>query len=167
MSIPPLTDVGSFLRYAIEYFLPKLSCRHLSWISMPREADLSNVERAFILDALSQNVRLDGRALDHVRKLELTLNDDYGNCTVQLGKTKYAQPIRWDSRRHLLLLLTDSRVDTRISAEVTKPLEERKFDGIFAITAELCPLASPAFEVGRYAGFLIQPAPVTLLTSIL
>lgn len=37
----------------------------------------------------------------------------------------------------------------QISAEVTKPSEERKFDGIFTITTELSPIASPAFEVGR------------------
>jgi exosome complex RNA-binding protein Rrp42 (RNase PH superfamily) len=45
------------------------------------------------------------------------------------------------------------RVNTRISAEVTKPFEDRKFDGIFTITTELNPLASPAFEIGRYVGF--------------
>jgi len=38
----------------------------------------------------------------------------------------------------------------QISAEVTKPLEERKFEGVFTITTELSPIASPAYEVGRY-----------------
>lgn len=42
-----------------------------------------------------------------------------------------------------------SRIYVQISAEVTKPLEERKFDGVFTITTELSPIASPAFEVGR------------------
>ena len=37
----------------------------------------------------------------------------------------------------------------QISAEVTKPSDERKFDGIFTITTELSPIASPAFEIGR------------------
>ena len=37
----------------------------------------------------------------------------------------------------------------QISAEVTKPLEDRKFDGIFTIVTELSPIASPAYEVGR------------------
>lgn len=40
-------------------------------------------------------------------------------------------------------------MNVQVSAEVTKPLEERKFDGIFTITTELSPIASPAFEVGR------------------
>jgi exosome complex component RRP45 len=85
---------------------------------MPREAEPSNVERNFILEALRQNIRVDGRAFDQFRPVDLTFGDDYGIATV--------------------------------SAEVTKPLEDRKFDGIFTITAELSPLASPAFEVGRY-----------------
>jgi len=40
-------------------------------------------------------------------------------------------------------------VHVQISAEVTKPLEDRKFDGIFTIVTELSPIASPAYEVGR------------------
>lgn len=55
---------------------------------MPREADLSNVERSFILEALAQNVRLDGRARDQFRSLDIFFGDDYGSCTVQLGKTR-------------------------------------------------------------------------------
>jgi exosome complex component RRP45 len=95
---------------------------------MPREADPSNVERAFILDALSQNVRVDGRALDQFRNMELEFGDEYGSVSIQMGKT---------------------RVFVQVSAQVTKPSEERKFDGIFTITTELSPLASPAYEVGR------------------
>jgi exosome complex component RRP45 len=56
---------------------------------MPREADLSNVERAFLLEALAQSVRLDGRAFDQFRNLRLSFDEDYGTCAVQLGETKY------------------------------------------------------------------------------
>lgn len=95
---------------------------------MPREADPSNVERTFILEALSQNVRVDGRALDQFRNIELDFGDEYGSVSLRMGKT---------------------RVFVQISAQVTKPSDERKFDGIFTITTELSPLASPAYEVGR------------------
>ena len=95
---------------------------------MPREADPSNVERAFILEALSQNIRVDGRALDQFRNIELEFGDEYGSVSLRIGKT---------------------RVFVQISAQVTKPSDERKFDGIFTITTELSPLASPAYEVGR------------------
>jgi exosome complex component RRP45 len=41
------------------------------------------------------------------------------------------------------------RILVKISAEVTKPFPDRPFDGVFTITTELSPMASPAFEVGR------------------
>ncbi|OAL38601.1 hypothetical protein AYO20_02251 [Fonsecaea nubica] len=95
---------------------------------MPREVDISNIEQHFILQALEQGVRLDGRRLGHFRNLDLQFGDEYGTVTARLGKT---------------------RVHVQISAEVTKPLEDRKFDGIFTIVTELSPIASPAYEVGR------------------
>jgi exosome complex component RRP45 len=38
----------------------------------------------------------------------------------------------------------------RISAEVTKPREDRPFDGLFNINLELTAMGSPAWENGRY-----------------
>ncbi|KIW10802.1 hypothetical protein PV08_10101 [Exophiala spinifera] len=95
---------------------------------MPREVEISNIERNFILEALEQGVRLDGRTLDQFRNIDLEFGDEYGTVTLRLGKT---------------------RVFVQVSAEVTKPQEERKFDGIFTITTELSPIASPAYENGR------------------
>ena len=37
----------------------------------------------------------------------------------------------------------------RVSAEVVAPFADRPFDGLFTITTELGPMASPAFETGR------------------
>ena len=112
---------------------------------MPREAEPSNVERAFMLEALRQNVRVDGRPFDQFRPIDLTFGDDYGTATVALGRTRCSK-----SFSHTNSSLKYSRVHVQISAEVTKPLEDRKFDGIFTITTELSPIGSPAFEVGRY-----------------
>lgn len=95
---------------------------------MPRGAEISNVERNFILEALQQGVRLDGRAFDQFRPIKLEFGEEYGSATVTLGGT---------------------RVLVQVSAEVTKPLDDRKFDGVFNIVTELNPIASPAFEVGR------------------
>lgn len=50
--------------------------------------------------------------------------------------------------------LTKLRVIARISVDVTTPPPERKFDGIFQIVTEFSPMASPAFEVGRYVGIM-------------
>ena len=75
-----------------------------------------------------EDVRLDGRAFDEFRSLDLSFGDEYGVATVQLGKT---------------------RVMVRVSSEVVKASADRKFDGVFTISTELSPIASPAFEVGR------------------
>lgn len=55
---------------------------------MPRGADISNVEKAFILEALSQNLRLDGRAFDQSRDIQLIFGEQLGTATVSLGKTR-------------------------------------------------------------------------------
>lgn len=55
---------------------------------MPREAEPSLNERAFIIEALQENVRLDGRALDAYRDLDISFGDDYGVADVRLGKTR-------------------------------------------------------------------------------
>ncbi|OTB06892.1 hypothetical protein M426DRAFT_54688 [Hypoxylon sp. CI-4A] len=95
---------------------------------MPREAEPSLNERAFVVQALQEGLRVDGRAFDQYRKLELTFGDQYGVADVTLGKT---------------------RILAKVSAEVTAPYTDRPFDGIFTITSELSPMASPAFEVNR------------------
>ncbi|KAK8238629.1 ribosomal protein S5 domain 2-type protein [Phyllosticta capitalensis] len=95
---------------------------------MPREAELSRNERDFIVQALGENVRLDGRKFDAFRDLDLSFGDEYGVADVKLGKT---------------------RVLARVSADVTAPFADRKFDGVFSISTEFSPMASPAFEVGR------------------
>ncbi|KAI5821016.1 ribosomal protein S5 domain 2-type protein [Pyronema omphalodes] len=95
---------------------------------MPKELEPSNNERLFILEALRQGVRLDSRELDVIRPLSLTFGREYGLADVSLGAT---------------------RVLARVSADVVSPFSDRPFDGIFTITTELGPMASPAFEVGR------------------
>ncbi|KAF2214120.1 hypothetical protein CERZMDRAFT_38639 [Cercospora zeae-maydis SCOH1-5] len=95
---------------------------------MPSEALPSTNEREFVLAALQQNVRIDGRAFDEFRSIDLAFGEDYGQADVRIGKT---------------------RVLVNVSAEVITPYPDRKFDGVFTISTELSPIASPAFEVGR------------------
>lgn len=56
---------------------------------MPREAEPSINERAFIAQALQENIRLDGRALDAYRQLNVSFGEEYGVADVRLGKTRY------------------------------------------------------------------------------
>jgi len=95
---------------------------------MPREAELSTNERSFVLNALEQGYRADGRKYDQHRPLDLIFGKEYGAVELSLGNTVVA---------------------VRISCTVTVPYPERKFDGIFTINCEFSPMTSPVYEVGR------------------
>jgi hypothetical protein len=56
---------------------------------MPREVEPSLNEKQFFAKALQENIRLDGRAFDQFRALELEFGDEYGIADVRLGKTRY------------------------------------------------------------------------------
>ncbi len=55
---------------------------------MPREVEPSLNEHQFFTKALNENIRLDGRAFDQYRELELEFGDEYGISDVRLGKTR-------------------------------------------------------------------------------
>lgn len=57
-------------------------------VNMPREAEPSQNEKAFVLQALEEKKRLDGREFDEYRPLELTFGDEHGVADVKLGKTR-------------------------------------------------------------------------------
>lgn len=59
---------------------------------MPREAEPSLNEKTFVSQALQENVRLDNRAFDEYRPIELSFGDEYGTAEVKLGKTRYVPP---------------------------------------------------------------------------
>ena len=63
--------------------------------TMPKEPELSINEKSFILEALKQNIRLDGRALDAFRDVELTFGEEYGLVDVRLGKTRFVSFFLW------------------------------------------------------------------------
>lgn len=60
---------------------------------MNKEAPLSIAERDFILNALREDVRLDGRQPDQLRPLNVSFGDEYGHVKVQLGKTRYVRRV--------------------------------------------------------------------------
>ena len=130
---------------------------------MPREAELSLNERAFILQALQENIRLDDRAFHAFRPLKITFGEDYGTADIQLGKTRYtppSSPTNYAPKAGPAMASNPDKIAfdfpdiscralARVTASVTAPYPDRKFDGIFTVTTELSPLASPAFEAGR------------------
>ncbi|KAG4305689.1 hypothetical protein PORY_000599 [Pneumocystis oryctolagi] len=95
---------------------------------MPKDIDLSLNEKEFILEALNNNLRLDGRGFNVWRDLTLTFGNSYGHAEVLLGKT---------------------RIFVRISAEITEPYPDKPYEGIFTIDIEMTPIVSSSFESGR------------------
>lgn len=96
---------------------------------MTKAGELSTNERSYIFNALKKGFRLDGRALDEMRKPLITVSKtEYGYVEVELGDTKLA---------------------VRVSCEIGKPFEDRPFEGTFTINTEISSMASPMFENGK------------------
>ena len=55
---------------------------------MPREPDPSINERAFVLSALRESIRVDGRSLEDYRNISINFGEEYGVVDVSLGKTR-------------------------------------------------------------------------------
>ncbi|KAF5393325.1 hypothetical protein D9757_000588 [Collybiopsis confluens] len=85
-------------------------------------------EREFLLSALKQNLRLDGRDFLEIRPIQLSFGPELGWVECSLGKT---------------------RVLAHIDAKMVKPQPERPFEGVITIHSEISPMASSEFELGR------------------
>ncbi|XP_048772793.2 exosome complex component RRP45-like [Ostrea edulis] len=100
-----------------------------------RDTPLSTCERTFIIQALGERKRLDGRQPYDYRKLKITFGADRGCCKVNIGQT---------------LVLA------QVSCEIASPRAVRPSDGILFVNVELSPMASPAFEAGRMSDLGVE-----------
>ncbi|XP_043100527.1 exosome complex component RRP45 isoform X1 [Puntigrus tetrazona] len=99
-----------------------------------RDTPLSNCERRFLLKAIEEKKRLDGRQTYDYRNIKITFGTDYGCCVVELGKT---------------------RVLCQVSCELVPPKDSRPTEGIMFFNLELSPMASPVFEPNRQSELLV------------
>ncbi|KAL8206986.1 UNVERIFIED_CONTAM: Exosome complex component RRP45 [Gekko kuhli] len=100
-----------------------------------KETPLSNCEKRFLLRAIEERKRLDGRQCYDYRNIRISFGTDYGCCIVELGKT---------------------RVLGQVSCELVSPKPNRATEGILFFNLELSPMASPAFEPGRQSELLVK-----------
>lgn len=98
---------------------------------MVRGLNLSNNEEEFLLASLEQGIREDGRAMGEFRDVAITLGQQPGYVEVRLGRT---------------------RVAVRVSGQISRPYEDRPFEGIFTIATEMGPIAGAFFEHGGSGG---------------
>ncbi|KAL3145363.1 hypothetical protein ABBQ38_001617 [Trebouxia sp. C0009 RCD-2024] len=95
-----------------------------------READvqLSNNQKDFIVKALHEEIRIDGRRPLDYRKVSFQYTLDDSSCTVLLGQT---------------------RVLSVVTAALEAPYPDRPNEGSLRFNVEFSPMASPNFEPGR------------------
>ncbi|KAL7664547.1 Uncharacterized protein ABC855_g2692 [[Candida] zeylanoides] len=96
-------------------------------LAMPK-VEISANQEHFVREALKLGHRVDGRRLDEARAPAITLHDEYGHVEVQWGATRLA---------------------VRVSADITAPYDDRPFEGLFSISTEISPMASPQFDAAR------------------
>ncbi|XP_062864402.1 exosome complex component RRP45 [Trichomycterus rosablanca] len=100
-----------------------------------KETPLSNCERLFLLSAIKEKKRLDGRQTYDYRNIKVTFGTDFGCCTVSLGKT---------------------RVLAQASCELVPPKDSRPTEGLVFFNLELSPMASPSFQSSRQSELLVM-----------
>ncbi|MDP8011634.1 MAG: exosome complex protein Rrp42 [Thermoplasmata archaeon] len=94
------------------------------------ESVVSEIKKDYIQKLLSQGSRLDGRAYDEFRKIEIVKNfvpRACGSALVKIGNTQ---------------------VLVGVKIEPGEPFPDTPDTGVLSTNAELVPLASPTFEAG-------------------
>ncbi|KAJ2383599.1 3'-5'-exoribonuclease, partial [Coemansia sp. RSA 2603] len=92
---------------------------------MVAEIGPSNIETAFVLEALSKGLRVDGRGIYDYRALRILFGPASGMAEVHLGQT---------------------RVLARVTCEVVRPSADRPTEGTVQFTSELGTLAAPHLD---------------------
>ncbi len=92
---------------------------------------ISHIDRGFIADLLKKGERIDGRAFDEYRPIEIEVNPvaakAEGSAIVRLGGTSIVAGVK---------VLTG------------EPYPDTPDEGVVMVTAEMAPIASPLFDIG-------------------
>jgi exosome complex component RRP42 len=92
---------------------------------------ISHIDREFIADLLKKGERLDGRAFNEYRELQIEAN-------VVPAKAEGSSLVR----------LGDTSVVAGVKVLVGEPYPDSPDEGVIMVTAEMSPIASPLFELG-------------------
>jgi exosome complex component RRP45 len=94
-----------------------------------KEPVLSTCDRQFILEAIKEKKRLDGRSVYDYRHVTISpSHTSPGNVLVSIGNTK---------------------VQAIVTCQVVKPRPQRPTNGVLQFRVVLSPMASPSFELNR------------------
>jgi exosome complex component RRP42 len=92
---------------------------------------ISHIDREFIAELLGKGERLDGRAFNEYRELQIEAN-------VVPAKAEGSARVR----------LGDTSVVAGVKVLVGEPYPDSPDEGVIMVTAEMSPIASPLFELG-------------------
>ncbi len=92
---------------------------------------ISHIDRKYVQDLLAKGERVDGRAFDEYRDIEIQVD-------VVAAKSEGSAIAR----------IGDTRVIAGVKVLVGEPYPDTPDEGVTMITAEMAPIASPLFEVG-------------------
>ena len=92
---------------------------------------ISHIDRKYIQDLLSKGERVDSRAFDEYRDIEIEVG-------VVAAKSEGSAIAR----------IGDTRVIAGVKVLVGEPYPDTPDEGVTMVTAEMAPIASPLFEVG-------------------
>ncbi|OCF35904.1 exosome complex component RRP45 [Kwoniella heveanensis CBS 569] len=95
---------------------------------MVREVDPPSIQKEFLLQALAEGKRLDGRITLEQREVNFVFGEELGCVECRLGKTA---------------------VLAQVSASIVKPRDDRPYEGFLLINSEIGPMASSVYESGR------------------
>ncbi|XP_049848526.1 uncharacterized protein LOC126315317 [Schistocerca gregaria] len=90
-----------------------------------RDDLVSSNEKQFIINAINEERRIDGRGIFDYRALKISFGSKWGSVQVQLGQT---------------------RVLFVVSCEVVPPHPDRPTEGFFKFNIHFSPMASPAYS---------------------
>jgi exosome complex component RRP45 len=106
-------------------------------------------EKEFLVDALKQSLRLDGRALLEQRKPRITFGPELGWVECALDKTRHVFASFLLSFFLKIYISNKHRVVAQVDAKMVKPPPERPFEGLITIHSEISPMAGTEYESGR------------------
>lgn len=89
---------------------------------------VTNNEENFILEALEEGLRIDGRSPNDYRTVDIKFDQQFGQCFVSIGKTK---------------------VMSVVTCEVVEPYPERPNEGFLFFNVDLSPMGSEQFDSSR------------------
>ncbi len=92
---------------------------------------ISKIDREYILDLLNRGERVDGRAFEEYRSIEIE-----------------ADVVPAKAEGSALVRLGDTSVVAGVKVLVGEPYPDSPDQGVTMVTAEMSPLASPLFELG-------------------